>query len=337
MHVKTCTAVENERRGCKWCSQSFPSFASVRQHKRRKHSAEYNSDLEQKLPASDDKIFRRIAEIEASCAKGTPFLKRMAKAVNLTERKVRHRREKLKYARFLEEAREKRKNQTKALIPQNTAAMCTFAMAPTEISTGPEQPIGPKIYAELVRISPREAEPAPDRTTSRTPQQSPLVSPPIGKVASSPGFHDSQRPGPSTKRQATPPSPPSSKRLTPHHRVMTPATTESNVSRKRRRRSRSDNRMKKKPLWQPDPADDFASAEEGLAIKGMLMTLREKAAGCDVLRRLVDAAMTDTIELVQGAMDQWAPSASRRTARRTQRPWTLQHQGQSIQESAGSV
>lgn len=331
LHIKTCTTGENERRKCNWCSQSFPSFASVRQHERRKHPAEYNVDLEQKLPAPDDEIYRKIAEIEASCAKGTPFLKKMAKAVNLTEHQVRSRREKPKYARFLAKAKENIRNSNKILIPPKTTAS---APIPGQPETPLPQSTGPKTYAEQVKSPPRADEPATEREPPMTPPQtsppqpdtSSLVSPPIGAISSSPGFHDSQVPGPSAKRQITPPiAPPSKRHNTPQRRAATPSIippadashAETVNSRKRPRRSLSDARQPKKPLWLQAHFDDFTSTDEGLAIKSVLMTLRPKAEGSDVLRRIIDAAVTDAPDLLQEAIDRWTPSATKPTKRKT--------------------
>lgn len=96
----------------------------------------------------------------------------MAKAVNLTEHQVRHRREKPKYARFLQEVRERRKSLSKALIPRNMASSCTPATVPTEVSPhGQEQLVDPKTYAEKVRSPLRDAEPASEGPPPMTPPQ----------------------------------------------------------------------------------------------------------------------------------------------------------------------
>lgn len=102
LHERNCTFGENSRRKYKWCPEVFASFASVRQHKRRKHPAEYNHNLEQELSAPKVKIFRKLSEIEPSCVKGAPFLKKRAKVVNLTEHQVRHERDNPKYAKCLQ-------------------------------------------------------------------------------------------------------------------------------------------------------------------------------------------------------------------------------------------
>lgn len=77
--VKACTSAESNRRKCKWCTTEFASFPAVRNHERKAHTAEYQKDLEKKLPMPENEILSKLAEIEANTLKGVPFMAKWPK------------------------------------------------------------------------------------------------------------------------------------------------------------------------------------------------------------------------------------------------------------------
>jgi len=98
--ARTC----QDRGKCAYCEVRFETFNGVKLHERKAHPEHYVAEREQYAPTPDAEIFRRMAEFEASY-EGTCIRRDMAEAVGLTRDKVRYRRQKPEYARYLEIAR----------------------------------------------------------------------------------------------------------------------------------------------------------------------------------------------------------------------------------------
>lgn len=204
----------------------------------------------------------------------------MAKAVNLTEHQVRNRRENLAFARYLQRTRESFKNQPLGLLPPTTtpaqsASATTSDEAAIDVSTPQLQP--PSTIAEAPPpscIAAIETEQQQKPSQPSLPAPATPMAPPTGAASLPQRFHYSQEPGPSTKRQTTPPSPLHSKRAaTPRHQNVNSdqeADQNTRSSLKRPRRSLSDAKLSRRRIWSEPESENFAMTEHGMAIKEMM-------------------------------------------------------------------
>lgn len=76
---------------CRWCGVRFNTLAGTRQHERKAHRLEYETDLESKLPAPESDLMEKIAQMEAKSRNGV-FYKEMMSTTELTHQQVRSRR-----------------------------------------------------------------------------------------------------------------------------------------------------------------------------------------------------------------------------------------------------
>ncbi|KXZ75771.1 hypothetical protein TcasGA2_TC031700 [Tribolium castaneum] len=100
-HKKECGKNNTE---CRWCGTRFNTLAGTRQHERKAHFVQYQSDLAKALPQPESELMEKIAIVEARSSNGI-FYKEMMASTGLTHQQVRSRREKPEYKGFLERAR----------------------------------------------------------------------------------------------------------------------------------------------------------------------------------------------------------------------------------------
>lgn len=117
-HQRTCE--ESKRRKCRYCVETFNSFASVRIHERRAHAHEFNEELAKKLPPTETELMATMAEIEAKSKVSGVFIKSMMTATGLTKDQIRHRRAKPNYQDHLSRAREKLASTSRKLFASGT-------------------------------------------------------------------------------------------------------------------------------------------------------------------------------------------------------------------------
>nr|CAI5847102.1 unnamed protein product [Callosobruchus analis] len=94
-----------DRLQCKYCPLKFGSYKSTRQHERTKHAKEYAQEVESlRDPMPEPEIFAIMAGIEARGPPGRVNI-RMAEATGLSIDKVRNRKKKPEFQKYLELAK----------------------------------------------------------------------------------------------------------------------------------------------------------------------------------------------------------------------------------------